>query len=254
MKFFENNSSYDYPFPTVTLAYFLRYPNPYSKHVLSTDVIDRYVDPTTCRLHTTRLHLKKSKIPTAMLNLLPAGLVGSTGAQQSLVLEKSTVDIREGWMETESRNMEWTGVLSVVEQQTFRRQLAVAEQNREVAALVPEDSGRKKDMQEYTSCKTKVSFQSRLGQTMRRNTGNTAAAVASGERDIPRQGFFASWSTNGIQRTIELIGVKRTQTAIMNGKNGMNVVLDRLRSGGVVGVLEGMRSDRMDALGIQDSS
>jgi 4-amino-4-deoxychorismate lyase len=249
MKFFENASSYDYPFPAVTLAFFLRYPNPYSKHVLSTDVIDRYVDPSTKRLHTTRLHLKRSKVPAAMLKFLPAGLAGPGGAQQSYVVEKSTIDVREGWMETESRNMEWTGILSVIERQTYRRQPLPTEIWRGKLAATDEHTASNGDEKEWTSCKTIVSFKSRLGQAMRKNTEATAS---SSEDEAPRQGFFASWSTAGIQRTIELVGVKRTKTAIMNGKNGMNVVLERLRNGGVVAVLEGMRNDRMEMMGGQE--
>ena len=56
-------------------------------------------------------------------------------------------------------------------------------------------------------------------------------------------------STAGIQRTIELIGVSRTRDAVMKSKEGMNVVLERLRNGGIVGVLEGMRADREAAYG-----
>src|SRR5450432_4106511 len=63
VKFYELNYTYDYSFPAVTLAYFLRYPNPYSTHVLSTDVIERFVDPVTGRLSTTRIHLKRSRLP-----------------------------------------------------------------------------------------------------------------------------------------------------------------------------------------------
>lgn len=242
MKFFENASFYDYSFPAVTLAYFLRYPNPYSKHVLCTDVIDRYVDPSTNRLHTTRLHLKRSKVPTAMLKFLPAGLTGPGGAQQSYVIEKTTVDVGEGWMETESRNMEWTGILSVIERQTYKRQdkLATADEN----TASNSEYGR-----ERTSCKTVVSFSSRLGQAMKKNAESMASRS---EGEPSRQGFFASWSTAGIQRTIELIGVKRTKSAHTNGKNGMNVVLERLRNGGVVGVLEAMRRDRMELIGGPD--
>ncbi|EER37847.1 MSF1 domain-containing protein [Histoplasma capsulatum H143] len=121
MKFFESTFNYDYSFPAVSLAYFLRYPNPYSRHVLTTDVIDRYVDPVTERLHTTRLLLKKSKIPSAMLKLLPKGIGGSENSGQSFILETTVVDVKEGWMHTESRNMEWTGILSVVEKQLYRR-------------------------------------------------------------------------------------------------------------------------------------
>lgn len=249
MKFFENSSSYDYSFPAVTLAYFLRYPNPYSKHVLSTDVIDRYVDPSTKRLHTTRLHLKRSKVPSAMAKLLPAGLTGPGGAQQSYVIEKSTIDVREGWMETESRNMEWTGILSVIERQTYRRQPLPIETWRDKLAATDEDTTLGGGEREWTSCKTVVSFKSRLGQAIKKN----AEAMANANEDeTPRQGFFASWSTAGIQRTIELVGVKRSKTAIMNGKNGMNVVLERLRSGGVMGVLDGMRNDRLEMVGFQE--
>jgi hypothetical protein len=56
-------------------------------------------------------------------------------------------------------------------------------------------------------------------------------------------------STAGIQRTIELIGVSRTRDAILTSKQGMNVVLERLRHGGIVGVLEGMRKDREAIVG-----
>lgn len=231
MKVYESNFNYDYPFPTVTLAYFLRYPNPYSRHVLSTDVIDRYVDPETKRLHTLRLHLKKSKVPGAILALLPNGLAGPGGSSQSFILEKSVVDIKEGWMKTESRNMEWTGILSVIERQQFRRNASFEET---VAEAGPSNS---------TACKTTVTFVSKLGQA--RAARKKAAGDASVD-EPPKQGFLAAWSTAGIQRTVELVGVKRTKTALINGKEGMNVVLERLRHGGVLEVLEGMRRDRME--------
>jgi 4-amino-4-deoxychorismate lyase len=123
VKFYSSTEQYPYPFPAVTLAYFLRYPNPYSTHVLSTDTIARSFDPETQRLTTIRLHLKRSKLPGAVLKLLPRSLLGAsaTGDTQSFILEKSVVDVKEGWMDTESRNLEWTGVLSVVERQKFMR-------------------------------------------------------------------------------------------------------------------------------------
>ncbi|KAJ9247312.1 hypothetical protein DTO207G8_8191 [Paecilomyces variotii] len=243
MKFFENVFSYDYSFPAVSLAYFLRYPNPYSRHVLTTDVIDRYVDPETQRLHTTRLHLKKSKIPSAMLKLLPKGIGGSDNSGQSFILETSVVDPKEGWMKTESRNMEWTGILSVVEKQFYQRQPAL-DGCQDLAGL---SIDQKKD--ERTTVKTTVTFLSRLGQGKllghkRKPELPPTGADSESEEDVPKQGFFSSWSTAGLQRTIELIGVKRTRDAILKSKQGMNVVLERLRSGGIVGVMEGMRQDR----------
>ncbi|KIV82885.1 hypothetical protein PV11_04952 [Exophiala sideris] len=236
MKVYESSFKYEYTFPAVTLAYLLRYPNPYAKHVVSSDVIDRYVDPETQRLHTIRLHLKRSKVPSGILKFLPRGLAGPGGSSQSYILEKSTIDVREGWMETESRNMEWTGILSVVERQSYQRQ--------RLADLPQNEVDRAK---ETTSCRTVVTFVSHLGQGIlsRRNKEHPQR---TSEDEAPKQGFFASWSTAGIQRTIELIGVKRTQTALVNGKEGMNVVLERLRSGGLVAVLDGMRRDRMESM------
>ncbi len=237
MKVYETSVTYDYPFPTVTLAYFLRYPNPYARHVVSSDVIDRYVDPETKRLHTLRLHLKKSKVPSAILSFLPRGLAGPGGATESFIMEKSTIDVNEGWMETESRNMEWTGILSVREQQMYRRRQPL-ERSHDGSELGKESTG----------CKTTVTFVSRLGQAkaLKRRAENGAGPEQS---ESPKQGFFSSWSTAGIQRTVELVGVKRTKTALVNGKEGMNVVLERLRQGGVRGVFEGIRRDGFELMG-----
>lgn len=252
VKFYESNFNYDYAFPTVTLAYFLRYPNPYSRHVLSTDVIDRYVDPHTQRLHTLRLHLKRSKIPSTLLKLLPRGIIGSVkgNAGQSFILEKSVVDLREGWMETESRNLEWTGVLSVIEKQKFSRptsndQAALsAASNAEFPSSVDEE-GR-------TDVNTTVILLSRLGQAKMFRAKNTATGAlpashghgSEDENEPPvKKGLLSSWSMSSIQRSIEMIGVKRTRDHVVKSSEGMKLVLERLRNGGLVAVLEGMRRD-----------
>lgn len=244
MKFFENKFTYDYSFPAVSLAYFLRYPNPYSRHVLTTDVIDRYVDPATQRLHTIRLHLKKSKIPSGILKLLPKGMGGSDNSGQSYILETTVVDPKEGWMETESRNMEWTGILSVVEKQRYQGH-ADPDDLRALDGLSMDKRN------EQTTVRTTVTFRSRLGQgkLLGRKKEGAAADHADTDDEAPKKGFFSSLSTAGIQRTIELIGLSRTRDAVMKSKEGMNVVLERLRSGGIIGVLEGMRRDREAAYG-----
>ncbi|KAJ9656382.1 hypothetical protein H2198_004960 [Neophaeococcomyces mojaviensis] len=243
MKIYQSSTDYSYSFPTVSLAYFLRYPNPYSKHVLSTDTISQYIDPTTQRLHTLRLHLKRSKVPAGILKFLPSGMSGPGGASQSYILEKSVVDVKEGWMETESRNMEWTGILSVVENAVFRDK-----------SLSEIEAGT------GTSCQTTVTFVSKIGQTLmkRRKTAqvseDSAGQQVEVEEEQPKQGFFASWSTAGIQRTIELIGVKRSKTALVNSAEGMKIVLERMRNGGIKGVLEGMRHDRIEMMAMHGLS
>ena len=246
MKFFENVFTYDFSFPAVSLAYFLRYPNPYSRHVLTTDVIDRYVDSNTNRLHTTRLHLKKSKVPSGILKILPKGIGGSDNSGQTYILETTTVDPKEGWMRTESRNMEWTGILSVVEKQVYERQpIEGVLDNVEGLPLTLDD----KRGGEKTSVRTTVIFRSRFGQGKLLGGKKKADQAGGGEVEEEKKGFFSSLSTAGIQRTIELIGVNRTRDAVLKSKQGMNVVLERLRNGGIVGVLEGMRQDREATLG-----
>ncbi|KAL2045194.1 hypothetical protein N7G274_002276 [Stereocaulon virgatum] len=246
VKFYESFFNYDYPFPAVSLAYFLRYPNPYATHVLSTDVIDRTFDPSTQRLHTTRLHLKRSKIPPTVLKLLPKGILGaSSDGGQSYILEKSVVDVREGWMKTETRNLEWTGILSIIEKQYYRRPSdGMATPGSSTRDLV------EKTKKEGTDVTTTVTLLSRFGQAkLLKKRGETTAihpisSTSSEEEEAPvRKGIFSSWSTSSLQRTIEAVGLRRTREALAKSKDGMTVVLERLRHGGLVQVLEGMQED-----------
>ena len=252
VKFYESSFSFHYPFPAVSLAYFLRYPNPYATHVLSTDVIDRHFDPSSQRLSTTRLHLKKSKLPPALLKILPKGIVGAnTDAGQSYILETSVVDVKEGWMKTESRNLEWTGILSVIEKQTYRRLFPGEASESSTSTDLVEDTE-----EEGTKVTTTVTLISRFGQGKTigvKRKGDSVAASAGlsvgDDHAVVKKGFFSTWSTSSMQRSIELVGLRRTRDALVKSKEGMNVVLERLRLGGLVEVLEGMRRDREAAFG-----
>ncbi|MCJ1273902.1 hypothetical protein MMC21_001695 [Puttea exsequens] len=245
VKFHENSFNYDYPFPAVSLAYFLRYPNPYATHVLSTDVIDRHFDAATQRLSTTRLHLKRSKIPPVILKLLPKGIIGNDGGQ-SYVVEKSVVDVREGWMKTETRNLEWTGILSVVEKQVYRRPSSGLEiPERSTSDLVEATKN------EGTDVTTTTTLLSRFGQA---KLVKRREEVDSEEEPPAKKGVFSTWSTTSLQRTIEMVGLRRTREALAKSKDGMNVVLGRLRHGGLVQVLEGMQEDSQRAFGQDQGS
>ncbi|RKF62010.1 Protein UPS1, mitochondrial [Erysiphe neolycopersici] len=252
VKIYESAFSYDYSFPAVTLAYFLRYPNPYSTHVLSTDVISRDID-SQGRLHTVRIHRKRTRLPSTVLKFLPHSVMASLSnnnnqnnkgggkghSSESYILERSTIDIKEGWMRTESRNLDWTGVLSVVERQEYQRQIPPNEKNKEDVSVA---TG-------ITGVVTTVIFRSRLGNRLRaktvRATGETT--TSSGvevEEEQPKKSLLASWSTSGIQKSIEAIASHRTENHLHKSKDGMVVVLERMRSGGLMAVLEGMRKDK----------
>lgn len=47
VKFLSLMHTYDHPWPLVTTAVWQKYPNPFSPHVISTDVISRSVDKNT---------------------------------------------------------------------------------------------------------------------------------------------------------------------------------------------------------------
>lgn len=266
VKCYSSNETYSYPFPAVTLAYFLRYPNPYSTHVLSTDTISRHYDPEAQRLTTIRLHLKRSKIPAAVLKLLPRSFLGASAAgdTQTFILEKSVVDVKEGWMDAESRNLEWTGVLSVVERQLFKRPappvvpgevkvwqgMEGTAQRHGFLNFGGKGSGtRVEDSGETTDVTSSVTLHSHIGETWKkkREAAREGAAVPDDEQP-PKMGFLRSWGTAALQRNIEKIGLTRAQRSQPNAQKGMKVVLERMREGGLVAVLEGMRRDRDDIL------
>lgn len=260
VRFYSSNDTYPYPFPAVTLAYFLRYPNPYSTHVVSTDTIARQFDPVAQTLTTVRLHLKRSKLPSAVLRIVPKSLLGASAAgdTQSYILEKSVVDIKNGRMETESRNLEWTGVLSVIERQGFQRPSApVSDDSRIFSGM--ENAARRhgflsfgpgakvEDSDEMTEVTSSVTLHSHIGEKWKKS--RKEKEDGAGEEKEEKVGFFKSWSTASLQRSIEMIGLKRARRSQPNAKEGMKVVLERMREGGLVAVLEGMRQDRESVMG-----
>lgn len=219
--------TYSHPFPTVTLAYYLRYCsprlNPFANHVISTDTIESHVDADTQRLHTTRVHLKRSRIPGAVFKLLPTSMTGGgSGDKASYVLETSVVDIREGWMSTESQNLNFTGVLSVVERQHF---------------AIPKEAERM--LGNETDVITSVMFKSRIGEKLRDKLDQ-----AQSKSDGWFSGLASGWGAKRIGRTIESLASNKTQDQMGKSRDGMRHVLDRIRNTGVIGVLEALRRER----------
>lgn len=107
VKFFSQTHQYDERWQTVTLAFFLRYPNPYAAHVLSADVLSREFTPEGT-LRTTRLLLKRGNVP----KWLPRNIVGRS---ESWIVEQSEVDTLGRVMRCETRNLDHVRILSVRE-------------------------------------------------------------------------------------------------------------------------------------------
>ncbi|KAI9101970.1 PRELI-like family-domain-containing protein [Phlyctochytrium arcticum] len=112
VKFFSTTWAYRYDWPTVTQAVWQKYPNPFASHVLSSDVIDRTVDPISGAMTTTRIFLKSGYIPKWGRSLL--------NVPEAFILEQSTVDPKSRTMVTTTRNLSHTKLMLVQETQTFQ--------------------------------------------------------------------------------------------------------------------------------------
>jgi 4-amino-4-deoxychorismate lyase len=171
-------------------------------------------------------------MPAAVFKLLPGSVTGGKGNgsadKASYILENSIVDIREGWMRTESRNLNFVGVLEVVEQQQYAVPASTAGAN-------PGGSNANN-----TDVTTTVVFKSRLGERIREKTGQ----LASAREDGWLSGWMGALGAKGIQRSIESLASTKTQAQLGKSREGMLVVLERLRHTGVMGVLEMARRER----------
>jgi 4-amino-4-deoxychorismate lyase len=87
---------------------------------------------------------------------------------------------------------------------------------------------------EVTDVRTVVTLHSRLGQKLRQTADDVSTATT-------RTNFFISWSQERLRRSIEAIGLSRTNKSQPNAMEGMKVVLEQLRREGLVSVLESMR-------------
>ena len=110
----ESHDLHSDPWPIVSLAFFLRYPNPYAAHVLSCDVISRTHTPQGTLL-TTRLILKKGSLP----KWAPRGIISRA---ESWILEESEVDPAGRVVRCKTRNLDHVKVMRIEEITTLRQE------------------------------------------------------------------------------------------------------------------------------------
>jgi hypothetical protein len=101
------------PWSIVSLAFFLRYPNPYAAHVISCDVIDRHQTESGSLL-TTRLILKRGALP----RWAPQGIISRA---ESWVIEESEVDPFGKFVRCRTKNLDHVKVMQVEETQLFEQ-------------------------------------------------------------------------------------------------------------------------------------
>lgn len=86
--YFENQHRYNFDFETASLAFINRYPNPYSKHVLSVDTLESYVDKQG-QLCTTRIIVKTGKLPKFIKPFLGVANLNSWIIEKSIINPKT---------------------------------------------------------------------------------------------------------------------------------------------------------------------
>lgn len=110
VRILETSFSIAHPWHKVSLACFFKYPNPFSKHVLSSDIISRRIDPATGNLHTTKLLHKTSSLPSWLRSLCNNASNGG-----GYVLEESEVDFQHRTMSIKTTNVSHARIVQVTE-------------------------------------------------------------------------------------------------------------------------------------------
>ncbi|KAG9271852.1 PRELI domain-containing protein 1, mitochondrial [Astyanax mexicanus] len=98
----------------VFAAFWQRYPNPYSNHVLTEDIVFRELTPDN-RLLSRRLLTKTSRAPRWAEKFLPSHM-----ARKAYIIEDSVVDSNNRTMVTLTWNISHARVMSVEERCVYR--------------------------------------------------------------------------------------------------------------------------------------
>lgn len=106
MKEFEGTHTFRSPWNQIAIAFWKRYPNKHSKHVLSEDILDRKVD-SSGQLVTKRLFVKTNSTPKWIERLMKTKNVH--------ILEESIVDPIRQTLTTITRNLGMTNLMTVKE-------------------------------------------------------------------------------------------------------------------------------------------
>ena len=111
MKMFIQNYTLYYPWDQVTIAHWRKYPNPWSSHVLTSDVLSRYIDAQG-QLCSFRLFLKTG-------SAIPRWGRSFVSTPHAYIVEESTVDVQHRKMKTITRNITYARLMTIEETQAI---------------------------------------------------------------------------------------------------------------------------------------
>lgn len=108
-KFYESSSVFNYSWDHLAKAFWLRYPNPYSSHVLSEDTLFREIRGNL--LYSRRLFTKTNRLPKWGERFVKSG--------ETTIVEESYVDPETQTITTYTRNVGYTKIMLVVEKVVY---------------------------------------------------------------------------------------------------------------------------------------
>ena len=111
MRICDSVSTLKHSWEDVCRIFYQRYPNPYSGHVLSEDVLLRKIENNT--LITVRLYKKTDETPDWLKCLLPC--------TNALILERSDMNLKNQTLKVLSKNITLTYFLTVEENSLFSK-------------------------------------------------------------------------------------------------------------------------------------
>ncbi|XP_028973709.1 PRELI domain containing 1b isoform X1 [Esox lucius] len=112
-RYFCNESELNCAWDRILSAFWQRYPNPFSTHVLTEDVLFREVTPDNCLL-SRRLFTKTNLLPRWAERVFPSHLNRSV-----YIVEDSVVDPKAHTLTTHTLNVNHTRFMTVVERCVF---------------------------------------------------------------------------------------------------------------------------------------
>ncbi|XP_055337440.1 PRELI domain-containing protein 1, mitochondrial-like [Paramacrobiotus metropolitanus] len=111
-KYYYSSSLFSYTWEQLVTAFWLRYPNPYSSHVLSEDVLDRRLTDDG-KVVTIRVLSKTNHMPKWGERFI-------RGPQHVYIVEESIVDPVNKTLTTYSKNVGYTKVMTVDEKCVYQ--------------------------------------------------------------------------------------------------------------------------------------
>lgn len=143
-------------------------------------------------------------------------------------------------MKTQSRNLNFTGVLSVTEEQHYS---ITPPQQPGLADYSPLPTSVPRTLVPNTYVTTTFSYRSTLGN-------RKAVQETETDENGPKRfgGWISGWGAKRIQGSIESIASNKTDDQLVKSRDGMKLVLERLRSNGVMATLRELRRSQGKAV------